>query len=417
MNKVAIYVLLLISTILNDTECKKSVLKRFLSVGIGASLMTTPIYNTHMIPVANADARLNAPTAAGTRVNSDPESLLRYGLPFNDKDIRSIQSSIESVKSNLKTRRPGFAVSDLTNAKKLIKSNSAKIIKKFPEVNRAEGQKSLEKLEELISPVEDAINTQQASGSGSVQERAGLDDAFAAQDNLAKQLTVVEEYLIPPGFKRTIPEEYKDLPALQGRATIQFVIVKPDGSKYDIEGTLYDNAKLTMTVDGYNAPLTAGNFVDLVSKGYYDNKKITRSDGFVVQTGDANPDGDIHGYVPSGKTEERKVPLEISLIGDKELLYSSTSEDDGRGYAAAALPFQAYGALGMARSEFEADSASSQFFWLLFESDLTPAGKNMLDGRYSCFGYTVEGSELLKDVKEGDIIKSAKVVSGLNNLQ
>merc|ERR1712070_724218 len=191
-----------------------------------------------------------------------------------------------------------------------------------------------------------------------MEERAGLDDAFAAQDNLAKQLTVVEEYLIPPGFKRTIPEEYKDLPALQGRATIQFVIVKPDGSKCDIDG-----------------------------------------------------------YVPSGKTEERKVPLEISLIGDKELLYSSTSEDDGRGYAAAALPFQAYGALGMARSEFEADSASSQFFWLLFESDLTPAGKNMLDGRYSCFGYTVEGSELLKDVKEGDIIKSAKVVSGLNNLQ
>ena len=36
----------------------------------------------------------------------------------------------------------------------------------------------------------------------------------------------------------------------------------------------------------------------------------------------------------------------------------------------------------MARSEFEPDSASSQFFWLLFESDLTPAGKNMLDGRY-----------------------------------
>jgi cyclophilin family peptidyl-prolyl cis-trans isomerase len=44
----------------------------------------------------------------------------------------------------------------------------------------------------------------------------------------------------------------------------------------------------------------------------------------------------------------------------------------------------------MARSEFEADSASTQFFWLLFESDLTPAGKNLLDGRYSCFGYVVK---------------------------
>lgn len=38
-------------------------------------------------------------------------------------------------------------------------------------------------------------------------------------------------------------------------------------------------------------------------------------------------------------------------------------------------PRQAYGALGMARSEFVADSASCQFFWLLFDSDLTPAGQ------------------------------------------
>ena len=30
-----------------------------------------------------------------------------------------------------------------------------------------------------------------------------------------------------------------------------------------------------------------------------------------------------------------------------------------------ALPFNAFGTLAMARSEFEADSASSQVFWLL----------------------------------------------------
>ena len=28
----------------------------------------------------------------------------------------------------------------------------------------------------------------------------------------------------------------------------------------------------------------------------------------------------------------------------------------------------------------------------------------MLDGRYSAFGYTVEGADLLKDVKEGYIL-------------
>jgi len=48
----------------------------------------------------------------------------------------------------------------------------------------------------------------------------------------------------------------------------------------------------------------------------------------------------------------------------------------------------------------------------LFDSDLTPAGKNVLDGRYSCFGYVTEGEEFLRDIKEGDTITSAKVVKG-----
>lgn len=107
--------------------------------------------------------------------------------------------------------------------------------------------------------------------------------------------------------------------------------------------------------------------------------------------------------------------MEIAIKGDDDLLYGSTTEDDMRGASATILPFQAYGALGMARSEFEADSASSQFFWLLFESDLTPAGKNLLDGRYTCFGYTVDGADSLKAVREGDVIKSVKVVDGLQS--
>ena len=74
-------------------------------------------------------------------------------------------------------------------------------------------------------------------------------------------------------------------------------------------------------------------------------------------------------------------------------MWGSTTEEDMRGYAATTLPFQSFGALGMARTEFDDDSASSQFFWLLFDSDLTPAGKNLLDGAYACFGYTVEGAD------------------------
>ena len=42
-------------------------------------------------------------------------------------------------------------------------------------------------------------------------------------------------------------------------------------------------------------------------------------------------------------------------------------------------------------------------------------GKNLLDGRYAEFGYTVDNEDLLADVKEGDIIKSAKIISGKEN--
>ena len=103
-------------------------------------------------------------------------------------------------------------------------------------------------------------------------------------------------------------------------------------------------------------------------------------------------------------------------MGDKAPLYEATFDDDGRGGYAAALPFNAYGALGSARGEDDINSASSQFFWLPFDSDLTPAGKNLLDGRYTCFGYTVQGAEFLTDLKEGDIIASAKVIEGGDRL-
>lgn len=383
---------------------------------VALSITGTPL--TGVVPPAMADARLNAPTAAGTRVNSDPESLLRYGLPFNNKEIRDAQASIESAKMNLKTRRPVFASQDLNNAERIFKNCGPKFLKTvIPVENRDKAEVALSALLDAFAPVQSAISAQQSAGAGSLQERAGLDEAFKAQAALSEKLSDFEETLVPTSFRRIIPDDYKDLPALQGRATVEMTIVKGDGSKFDVDGKLYDDVKLTMVIDGYNAPLTGGNFVDLVSKGFYSGKKITRSDGFVVQTGDNDPEGTVHGYIPPGASEERKVPLEIALKGEKDIIYGATSEDEGKGYAAATLPFQAYGALGMARSEFEADSASTQFFWLLFESDLTPAGKNMLDGRYTNFGFTVGNPDLLKGVKEGDIIKSAKVVAGKENLR
>lgn len=35
------------------------------------------------------------------------------------------------------------------------------------------------------------------------------------------------------------------------------------------------------------------------------------------------------------------------------------------------------------------------------ESELTPTGSNLLDGRYAVFGYITEGAQLLKEMQVG----------------
>lgn len=54
------------------------------------------------------------------------------GLPItNDKDIRDIQTSVETCKNNLKTRRINFAQGDIKNAKALLEKNGEKLLKQI----------------------------------------------------------------------------------------------------------------------------------------------------------------------------------------------------------------------------------------------------------------------------------------------
>ena len=70
----------------------------------------------------------------------------------------------------------------------------------------------------------------------------------------------------------------------------------------------------------------------------------------------------------------------------------------------------------MARPENEPNGGSSQIFFFLFEPELTPAGRNLLDGRYAVFGYLTKGQEVLDKLKAGDKIESATVIQGVENL-
>jgi peptidylprolyl isomerase len=81
------------------------------------------------------------------------------------------------------------------------------------------------------------------------------------------------------------------------------------------------------------------------------------------------------------------------------------------------LPFATLGTLGWAHSDHALNDGSSQFFFFLYEAELTPAGLNLVDGRYSAFGYVVDGFDVLEELGIEDGIVKATVIEGAENLQ
>jgi peptidylprolyl isomerase len=318
---------------------------------------------------------------------TDGKALLRYALPIDNQPVRQLQASLEDIANQLRAnRRWGAIANDLKCASRAI-SNPEKILSSVP----AERQPQAEK---IIAQIKDGIPKLQAA-----TDKKDKENIWVERANILNLVSELEELMVKE-FPYEVPAQYSNLPQLKGRATIAFKTNKGD---------------ITVVVDGYSAPVTAGNFVDLVQRGFYNGLEFIRAeDSYVLQTGD--PPGKDQGFIDPNTGKYRAVPLEILVKGDSEPTYGVTLEQAGRYTDEPVLPFSAYGAVAMARPEFEPDGGSSQFFFFLFEPELTPAGRNLLDGRYSVFGYVTEGKEVLEKLKAGDKIESAKVIQGADKL-
>lgn len=327
----------------------------------------------------------------------DPKALLRYALPIDNKPIREVQKSLEDITENLKV--PGARALDsvernVRQASRIFNQSKPAILAGIAESKKDHGQELLDKITVGLQDFQKIV------------EARDRDSVAPKQQELLDLVGSVEEDMVD-GFPIEVPNEYSSKPLLKGRATVEMKVKVKDNP--NLEDVIF-----RLVLDGYNAPVTAGNFADLVERHFYDGMEIQRADGFVVQMGD--PEGPAEGFVDPSTGNVRKIPLEIMVDGDKSPIYGSTLEELGRYKARTKLPFNAFGTMAMARDEFDNDSASSQVFWLLKESELTPSDANILDGRYAVFGYVTENQDYLADLKVGDVIESARVVSGIDQL-
>ena len=142
---------------------------------------------------------------------------------------------------------------------------------------------------------------------------------------------------------------------------------------------------------GKDAPIHVGNFVELARKGFYDNLKFHRYvPGFVIQGGCPN----TRDY--TGEQVAQMSALGRGGFGTGNPGYSIKEE-----FTTNPNNSHEDGALAMARS-MDPNSAGSQFYLCL-------GPQHNLDSGYTVFGQTIEGKDVIGQLRAGDVIESVVI--------
>jgi len=317
----------------------------------------------------------------------DSRVLLRNSLPIKNDLIRDVQTTLEAQPRQANLKRWSTMEKDVKGVKDVLSQKQNELLASVAATDKTAALDTLKQLNDALIPLQEAI---------AVKDRNKIKPQV---EHALEHVGELEAQMVS-GFPFTVPAAYANLPQLKGRATIELETSK---------GTI------AIILDGYSAPVTAGQFADLVQRGFYNGLSFNRADDdYFLQGGD--PVGDADGFIDPATGKVRTIPMEIKIPEKEVPLYGFTLPDLGLARTLPTLPFSAFGTIAMAHPADDVNGGSSQFFLYLFESDLTPAGLNLIDGNYAAFGYLKDGVEVLRKLKLGDQILSARIIEGAENL-
>jgi len=257
----------------------------------------------------------------------DPSAILRNALPIKQVELQELQHKLEDTSDLVRGGRWPALTKTVTKCQSLLKKYQSRIIQELPNDKKIIAETTFLELKDNLDNLQDFTKSKDKFSFITTRKEA-LD-----------KIGGLEEYFLPEQFPYLIPEEFDNLPRLLGRAKVNIKTSKGD---------------MKAIVDGFNAPLTAGAFIDLSSKNFYKDLPINRAEEFfVLQTGD--PIGEDIGYVDPETNEERHVPLEIRIPDEQDTFYNQTFEDLGLYTETPTLPFATLGTLGWSHSNTEVD--------------------------------------------------------------
>lgn len=161
---------------------------------------------------------------------------------------------------------------------------------------------------------------------------------------------------------------------------------------YQIKGDeiahfITSKGEIRVRLDGVGAPIHVANFCELAEKGFYDNLKFHRYvPGFVVQGGCPHTRDMTPEEVAMGAMGLHGMP---GTGGPGYCIKQEFTTNPNN--------FHNDAALAMARSQMP-DSAGSQFYFCL-------GAQHGLDSDYTVFGQTIEGTDVISCLRQGDTIE------------
>lgn len=430
---------------------------------VGAALaVAAPLLVLGAAPVSAAGGVLSTNTELRRVVATDSVAILQHALPLpaevrgeDAPPVRAVQTELERLA--LCTRARGGAARQLNARAAMLRLNTLlserrlDLLLDVPASRRSEAARIVGNLERSVSELSTALAitespsalavfpTKFAAFAGAVVDSLDKNPAADAFDGPAAEAARQDavravgdlELLMMDGapFPYRIPRRYDALPRLLGRATLEFTVTKGGNSGEtwrNRDGTKAGrDAKLTVVLDGYSAPLTAGAFMERAQRGQYDGAPVISTQaGFCIRLGERGKSASrtASGSVSAAAEEEeqalRRVPFEILIEGERAPIYGATLDEAGVGDLQPALPVTAYGAVALehALDDPNADAGT----WVMLDIDprsytARALGGSVLTGSLSAFGYVTDSAYVLPQMTAGDSIRACRVVSGEQN--
>lgn len=164
---------------------------------------------------------------------------------------------------------------------------------------------------------------------------------------------------------------------------------QPNGNEVAVIKTSKGDIRVELA--GNDAPIHVGNFVELAQKGFYDNLKFHRYvPGFVIQGGCPNTRELDSEQV---KAAEGNPFARLGTGGPGYTIHEECTTNPNNKHLD--------GTLAMARSQ-DPNSAGSQFYMCL-------GAQPFLDSGYTVFGQTVEGLDVVGQLRVGDVIEAIEI--------